>query len=53
MAMEAPQEELAYVAIVSPPDSGKPDAVGVMDVSPDSDTYGELVGTARLAECGR
>ena len=32
--MEAPQEELAYVAIVSPPGSGKPDSVGVMDVSP-------------------
>ena len=52
MAMEAPQEELAYVAIVSPPDSGKPDAVGVMDVSPDSDTYGELVGRLDLPNVG-
>ena len=52
MAMQAPQEELAYVAIVSPPDSGKPDAVGVMDVNPDSDSYGELVGRLDLPNVG-
>lgn len=52
MAMDAPQEELAYVAIVSPPDSGKPDAVGVMDVNPDSDTYAELVGRLDLPNVG-
>ncbi len=52
MAMEAPQEELAYVAIVSSPESGKPDAVGVMDVSPDSETYGELVGRLDLPNIG-
>ena len=50
--MEAPQEELAYVAIVSPPGSGKPDSVGVMDVSPESDTYGELVGRLELPNVG-
>lgn len=52
MAMDAPQEELAYVTIVSPPGSGKPDAVGVMDVSPESDTYGELVGRLELPNVG-
>ena len=52
MAMQAPQEELAYVAIVSPPDSGKPDAVGVMDVNPDSESYGSLVGRLDLPNVG-
>ena len=52
MAMQAPQEELAYVAIVSPPDSGKPDAVGVMDVNPDSGSYGSLVGRLDLPNVG-
>ena len=52
MAMQAPQEELAYVAIVSPPDSGKPDAVGVMDVNPESIHYGSLVGRLDLPNVG-
>ena len=40
------------MAIVSPPDSGKPDAVGVMDVNPDSTSYGELVGRLDLPNVG-
>ncbi len=52
MAMEAPQEELAYVAIISTPGSGKPDALGVIDVNPASDAYGELVGRLDLPFVG-
>ena len=52
MAMEAPQEELAYVAIVNPHDDGKPDAVGVLDVDPKSGGYGQLVGRMELPTSG-
>ena len=50
--MEAPHEELAYVAIVNPKDDGKPDAVGVIDVNPDSETYQQLVGRLELPSSG-
>ena len=52
MAMQAPQEELAYVAMISPPDSGKPDAVGVIDVNPESPAYGQLAGRLDLPNVG-
>ncbi len=53
MAMEAPQEDLAYVAIVNPtPDNGKPDALGVVDVDPRSSSYGEVVGRMDLPSAG-
>jgi selenium-binding protein 1 len=37
-AMAAPAEQLAYVALLDP------DAIGVVDVNPDSDEYGTMVG---------
>jgi selenium-binding protein 1 len=43
-AMEARQEELAYVAILNPDGDGRPDALGVLDVDPGSSSYGQLVG---------
>jgi selenium-binding protein 1 len=43
-AMDAPQEELAYVAMLSPDGDGRPDALGVLDVDPRSSSYGELIG---------
>src|SRR5262249_58603378 len=43
-AMEAPQEELAYVALLSPDGNGRPDALGVLDVDPRSSSYGQLIG---------
>ena len=52
MAMSAQQEELAYVAIVNPKDDGKPDAVGVLDVDPQSANYGQLVGRMDLPSSG-
>jgi len=32
--MEAPPEELAYVAMLNTNGSGRPDAIGVVDVDP-------------------
>ena len=32
MAMEAPREQLAYVAVLNPNDNGHPDAMAVMNV---------------------
>src|SRR5262249_60252156 len=46
-AMVAPQEELAYVAMLSPDGNGRPDALGVLDVDPRSSSYAQLIG--RLA----
>ncbi|HEY7060538.1 MAG TPA: selenium-binding family protein [Chloroflexota bacterium] len=43
LAMEAPQEELAYVAILNPDADGRPDALGVLDVDPRSSNYGQLI----------
>ena len=52
MAMDAPQEELAYVVIVNPQDDGRPDALGVLDVNPQSSEYGQLVGQMELPTSG-
>jgi methanethiol oxidase len=50
-AMEAPQERLAYVALLNP--SGeRPDAIGVVDVDPSSPAYGTLVGQADMPSPG-
>jgi selenium-binding protein 1 len=42
-AAEAPAEELAYLAMLSPRGT-RPDAIGVVDVKPGSKSYGRLVG---------
>jgi selenium-binding protein 1 len=44
LAMEAPPERLAYVAMLNPKPNGRPDAIGVVDVDPNSGSYGRLVG---------
>ena len=49
-AMEAPREDLAYVVVVSA--NGAPDALGVMDVNPESNDYGTLVGRMDLPTSG-
>src|SRR5690606_10186205 len=43
MAMAAPAEGLAYVAMLNPAFDG-PDALGVVDLHPRSKSYGQLVG---------
>ena len=32
MAMQAPSEKVAFVAMINPQDNGRPDALGVVDV---------------------
>jgi methanethiol oxidase len=57
LAAAAPPERLAYVAVLDPRSAlgrpgGGPDALGVVDVDPDSKAYGTLVGTAELPFVG-
>lgn len=42
--MDAPREELGYVAILNPIGANRPDALGVLDLDPASSSYGQLVG---------
>jgi methanethiol oxidase len=44
MAMQAPAEHLAYVALLNVGETGRRDALGVIDVEPRSSGYGRLVG---------
>lgn len=52
MAMAAPAEELAYVALINPPTNGegksRADAIAVLDVNPHSTTYGQMVNRLEL-----
>ena len=52
MAMEAPPEKLAYVALLNPKQDGKPDAIAVVDVDPSSSSYGKLVGQVDMPNSG-
>jgi selenium-binding protein 1 len=52
MAMEAPTEKLAYVAMVNGKENGRHDALGVVDVDPASSTYGSLVGQLDMPNAG-
>jgi methanethiol oxidase len=50
LAMQAPAEEIAYVAVLRT--DGRPDAMSVLDVDPGSSTYGRLVGSVDLPFVG-
>ena len=50
-AMEAPREKLAYVALLNPAKE-RPDAIGVVDIDPDSPDYGHLVGRTDMPSPG-
>ena len=52
MAMKTPPERLAYLALINPDKSGRPDAIGVMDVDPSSKGYGRLVGQTDMPNVG-
>ena len=52
MAMQAPAEKLAYVAMLNGKDNGRPDAMGVVDVDPASSGYGHLVGQVDMPNAG-
>jgi len=52
MAMKAPPEKLAFVAMLNAENNGRPDALGVVDVDPASGTYGGLVGRVNMPNPG-
>ena len=52
LASEAPAESLAYVALLTPGENGKRDALGVVDTDPASADYGRLVGKLELPNGG-
>ena len=52
MAMQAPPEKLAYVAVVNPKKNGRPDALVVADVESTSSGYGNLVGQIDMPNPG-
>jgi selenium-binding protein 1 len=58
MAMQGPREKLAYVAVLNPSAAlnldgdGRPDALAVFDVDPDSETYSQVVGRVDMPNAG-
>jgi methanethiol oxidase len=52
MAMEAPAEKLAYIALINPTGKGKPDAIGVVDVDPNSKSYGHQISQTDMPQAG-
>jgi selenium-binding protein 1 len=52
MAIEAPDETLAYVALLTPEVNGRKDALGVVDTDPTSPHFGRLVGRLDLPNGG-
>lgn len=52
MAMKAPEEKLAYVALINPKNDGKSDAIGTVDVDAGSPTYGRLISRTDLSGSG-
>jgi methanethiol oxidase len=48
VAMQAPREQLAYVVVLNPDGNGRPDALAVLDVNPNSSTYNRVVGRVEL-----
>jgi selenium-binding protein 1 len=50
-AAEAPPEELAYLAMLSP-NGSRADAIGVVDVKPGSKSYGRVVGQFEMPNRG-
>jgi len=52
LAAEAPAEKLGYVALLNPTYSGRPDAIGVVDLDPSSASYGKQVGQVDMPNIG-
>src|ERR671933_841492 len=51
-AMHAPPEKLAYMVLLNPDGDGRPDALAVLDVDPDSETYNQVVGRVDMPGAG-
>lgn len=52
MAMQAPAEKLAYVAMLNPGNGKRPDALAVVDLEPGSAHYGQIVGQVDMPHPG-
>ena len=52
MAMQAPPEKLAFVAMLNANNNGRPDALGVVDVEPESSGYSHIVGQLDMPNPG-
>jgi selenium-binding protein 1 len=52
LAMQAPQERLAYVVTINSNGHDRPDALVVADVDPGSSTYGKVVGRVDMPNPG-
>jgi methanethiol oxidase len=52
LAAEAPPEKFGYVALVEPDQASRPDALGVLDLDPESDAYGSVVSTLEMPNIG-
>ena len=50
LAMEAPAERLAYVALLANGGNGKRDAIGVVDTDPESRSFGRLIGRTEFPQ---
>ena len=51
MALQSPQEAVAFVAMLDPTRS-RPDALAVVDVEPSSRSYGQMVGRVDMPNPG-
>ena len=51
LAMEAQPEQIAYTVLLSP-DRSRPDALAVIDVDPQSPTYGTMVNRLDMPHTG-
>ena len=52
LAMQGRPESLAYVATLNTNKDGRPDAMTVVDVNPESPAYGKMVGKANMPNAG-
>jgi methanethiol oxidase len=58
MAMQGPQEKLAYVAVLTPNAAlnsngdGRPDVLALFDVDPNSESCGQVVGHVEMPNAG-
>jgi selenium-binding protein 1 len=52
LAIQAPAEKLAFVALLNPKHAGRADAIGVVDVDASSSSYGKLVGQLDMPNAG-
>lgn len=52
MAVKAPAEKLAYVVRLNPKSNGQADAMCVVDVDPQSSTFGKVVGVTEMPYTG-